>query len=337
MRRVLLAAALVVSVLGGSACARPGGTTIHAEFDDVGDLVTRANVQSRDAVIGTVSSIELREREGEPGWLARVTLTVDEGAPIPEGTTAVVRSTSLLGEKFVDLVPPEDVAPDTPRLPDGAVIPLARTDKAPELEEVFQELGGLLASGALADLGTFVTAQARILEGRSEEVGRVLDGTARVVDSLAGQRQAIAQALDNLRSTAATLAAGTDTTNRFLTTTDQALGVLVEQRGQLESLLLELDRFSAVGSRLLEQHSDEMDRQIKALLQIVPKVHEARAVLDQAIPKLTPFALLFARAIPGDYIQLDIYPESPLPVPHAGGSAQAVGHLWGTAAGERAR
>src|SRR5688500_4772149 len=94
---------LVAIALVSSSCAALGiggdceGTEVVAEFDQVGDLVENSNVQSRDVIIGSVKQIELDE------WVARTTLCIDKGEKVPADATATVRTTSLLGEKFVEL------------------------------------------------------------------------------------------------------------------------------------------------------------------------------------------------------------------------------------------
>ncbi len=317
MRLTALLAACVLA-LGGAACASGDPITLVAEFENVGDLVVRANVQQSDAVVGTITSIELVQNGR---WLARVTMRLEPGTPVPEGTGAVVRSTSLLGEKFIDLVPPPEVTSATPNLPDDAVISADDTSKAPELEDAFVQLGGILASGALQDLGSLTTASAMILEGQEEELGRVLDGSAKLVASLSAQRDALAEALDRLRSTTGTLADRDETVKAFLSTSDDAVELLAGQRQQLDEVIVNLDRLGQSGARLMRDHREDVDRQIKALLEIVAAVHEGREALGGALGKLPDFTRLFAEVAPGDYIQLDVLTESPLPVGAASASS----------------
>jgi phospholipid/cholesterol/gamma-HCH transport system substrate-binding protein len=299
-----LALLLCVAALAGTtACSSSEGLTLVAEFRDVGDLVTRANVQSKDAVIGTISKIELRQ---EAEWLAHVTMELQPDVIAPRGTKAFVRSTSLLGEKFVDLVPPEGATRQTPNLPSGSVISADDTAKAPELEEVFSQLGAILASGALTDLARFINATAVVVEDRQDEIGRVFDGTAKLVSSLAAQRDAIAGAIDALGSSAETLAAGSGTAARFLTTSDDALRILADQRSQLEEAVVQLERLGTASGDLVRTHKADTDRSVKSLLKILPKLVEGRSALDAALGKLPSFAKLFAAAIPGDYVQLDV-------------------------------
>lgn len=298
---VVLGLALVAA-----ACAPRGGRTVVAEFGNVGDLVTRANVQQSDAVVGSVTSIDLIERDGR--WLAQVEMALEEGLPLAQGTSAVVRSTSLLGEKYVDLVPPAD--PVREQIPDGGVIPPSRTGKAPELEDLFSQLGAILQGGALEDLARLSTAGAMILEGQEDTVGRVLDGTAELVASLRREREALAAGLDHLASASRTLAEGSGTIDRALGVSDDALRIVAAQRRELEELVVELDHLAAPLGDLTRAHAQDIDAQVRAVRAIVPKLYEVRATLEAAVEKLPPFTELFARAAPGDYVQLNVLGEA---------------------------
>ncbi|HEX9969202.1 MAG TPA: MlaD family protein, partial [Acidimicrobiales bacterium] len=126
VRRTLslgVAVAAVAALLGG--CSG-GGRVITATFDDVGDLQTRGGVQVADVRVGSIDKIELTD-----DMRAKVQLRLNDGVRIPKASTALLRTTSLLGEKFVELRPLGDPA-QGPYLADGDVI--ADTGEAPELE-----------------------------------------------------------------------------------------------------------------------------------------------------------------------------------------------------------
>jgi phospholipid/cholesterol/gamma-HCH transport system substrate-binding protein len=315
----LIAPALVVVLLGG-ACTGGGNRELVAEFLNVGDLVGRASVQQSDSIVGSVRSIDLVQRDDE--WVARVVMRIDPDTRISEGATAVVRSTSLLGEKFVDLVP----APEPgPQLPDGAVLPVARTSKAPELEELFSQLGAILATGALEDLARLTTAGAMILEGQEENLGRVLDQTAKLISSLHAQKDSIASAVDDLASAARTLSSRTDTLDRALSVSDDALGIVADQQSQLDALVVQLDRLGKPLGDLTRAHKDDIDAQVKALRKVVPQLYAVRDTLGDAVDKLPDFTRLFARAAPGDYVQLDILLQAvPVELSGSGSSLASI-------------
>jgi phospholipid/cholesterol/gamma-HCH transport system substrate-binding protein len=303
-------------------CAPSGGKTLVAEFADVGDLVGRASVQQSDAVVGRVVGIKLVQRDAQ--WLARVRMSLRPGTRTPEGVRAVVRSTSLLGEKFVDLELPSNPGPE---LHSGAVIPSSQTGKAPELEEVFRQLGAILATGALTDLGNIVNASAMIVEGQQADIGRVIDGTAKLVQSIANEKDALASALTDLNSAAKTLRGGSGTIDRALRTSADALALVASQRDQLDALVVQLDRLGKPLGDLTRRHAKDIDAQVKMLHRIVPELYAARDKLSQAVHKLPAFTKLFARAAPGDYVQLDIQIQLPAGLPLTASSASDV--LWG--------
>jgi len=321
--RIFCAVAVGAAFLGG--CAPAGDNSVVAEFAEVGDLVSRANVQQSDAVIGSVTGIQLVDR-GDL-WVARVEMRLKEDTTLRAGTRAVVRSTSLLGEKYVDLVPPADEDADV--LPSGAVIPLSSTAKAPELEDLFSQLGAILQGGALEDLARLSTAGAMILEGQADNVGRVLDGTAKLVASLRSEREALAAGLADLASASRTLADSSGTVDRALEVSDDALGIVAAQRDDLEELVIQLDRLAAPLADLTRNHQDDVDAQVRAVRTIVPQLYAARDTLEDAVVKLPSFTKLFAEAIPGDYVQLNVLAEA-LPVdlePSAAGSESSLREL----------
>ena len=283
-------------------CSSSTESTIVAEFADVGDLVGRANVQQSDAVVGTVRSIDLVDRDGK--WIAAVEMQLDPDAQVNSRTRAVVRSTSLLGEKYVDLVPGGQGEPLR------GPIPLERTAKAPELEDVFSQLGAILEGGALEDLARLSTAGAMILEGQEENVGRVLDSTAKLVASLRSEREALASGLADLASAAKTLSGGANTIDRALEVSDDALRIVAAQHAELDELVVQLDRLAGPLGALTRDHKADVDAQVRALTNIVPKLYDARDTLKEAVEKLPSFTKLFAEAIPGDYVQLDVLLEA---------------------------
>ena len=90
---------LVLALLATSLSACSAGTMrITAIFDDTGDLQSRGSVQVADVRVGTISRISLT-----PDFKARVSMAISKGVRIPKASTALLRTTSLLGEKFIEL------------------------------------------------------------------------------------------------------------------------------------------------------------------------------------------------------------------------------------------
>ncbi|MCA1705152.1 MAG: MCE family protein, partial [Actinobacteria bacterium] len=256
-----VAMALLASVLLSS-CAVLGfeqpcdGTEIIGKFEQVGDLVENANVQASDVEIGTIQKIEL------DGWEAQVTMCLHPGEKIPADVVAVVRTTSLLGEKFVDLQTQSEGAP---YLNDGDILESDQTSKATELEEVFAKLAGVLGTGNLEQINRFTSTQATILRDHADEFRAVLLDLREFTDLLANRKSDIAGAVDHLDSVASTLIGQTPVLERFLESFADASAVLAQNKNGLTSLLLALDRFTKISVQLLDETENGLNEQFNDL------------------------------------------------------------------------
>ena len=185
-----LATLMVVAALALTGCdfsvynlPLPGGAdlgdnpiTVTIEFRDVIDLVPQTSVKVDDVTVGKVDQIKL------DGYHAEVTVLLRNNVKLPDNAEAKIRQTSLLGEKFVSLAPPTDGA-SSGRLGDGDTIPLERTGRNPEVEEVLGALSLLLNGGGVAQLKTISTELNKALGGR--EGSRPLGAQAAATSSWA--------------------------------------------------------------------------------------------------------------------------------------------------------
>ena len=110
--------------LPGGADVGDNSYAVDVEFRDVLDLVPQSAVKVDEVTVGKVEKVAL------DGYTAVVTVRLNGDVQLPENTYAMIRQTSLLGEKFVDLAPPTSETP-TGRLKDGDTIPLSRSGRTP--------------------------------------------------------------------------------------------------------------------------------------------------------------------------------------------------------------
>ncbi len=301
MRRTVAFIACVALLTAGCSAigitAPCGGTEIIGKFEQVGDLVENANVQSSDVEIGTVSTIEL------DGWEAKVTMCLDEGERIPLDSELVVRTTSLLGEKFVDVQPRSE---GEPFLADGDIVEVENTSKATELEEIFAKLASILGTGNLEQINRFTTAQANILRNRGPQLKEVLNRLLRFTDVLNNRRTEIATSIDSLDSVAQTIVGDSDVLNRFLESFAGSSEILEDQKEELTRLLVALDRFSKVSVQLLNSTQQGLDEQFRDLRPVLRTAVLNSANLRESLRTLATFSQWFPETMPGDYLQLDV-------------------------------
>ncbi|HEX6970191.1 MAG TPA: MCE family protein [Micromonosporaceae bacterium] len=283
--------------------AGPDGRAYHVvvEFADVLDLVPRSAVKVDDVTVGRVEDIWLS------GWTARVRVRIDRKVKLPDNATAAVRQTSLLGEKYVELAPPVTERARG-ELSDGDVIPLSRTGRSAEVEEVLSALGLVLSGGGLAHLKTINRELARAFEGREDEVRGTLHELNTLIGGLEAQKGDIVRAIDALDRLTERLAAQRETVGEAVDAFAPGLRVLAEQREQLTATLTALDELSEVGVRVVEASRADTLANIQALRPILEQLVRAGDDLPRAMDFLLsyPFPPNVTGAIVGDAVNLQV-------------------------------
>ena len=305
----LPAAALVLAGCGfegARSIPLPGGQgtgddayQITVEFEDVLDLVPQSAVKVDDVTVGSVKSIEL------DGYTARVVASINGDVELPANTTASLRQTSLLGEKFVSFDrPPADQAQG--RLRGGETIGLDRTTRSAEIEEVLSALSLFLNGGSIEQLQVINAELVNVLEGREGDVKQLLTELDTFVGGLDAQKQTIVRALDSLDRLTARLAADRQTIATALQDIPPGVEVLTEQRERITAMLTALDQLSTVAVRTIEGSRQNTRASLEALRPILGQLNAAGADFPNSLELLTtyPFPRTIDQGIKGDFANL---------------------------------
>jgi phospholipid/cholesterol/gamma-HCH transport system substrate-binding protein len=297
--------AVVAATAGGllvaAGCSLPGQVdgpvTLTATFSDVGDLVSGHSVQVADVRVGSVTGIELTE-----DYDAEVTMSVKDGLELPANSRAVLRTTSLLGEKFVEIRAPEEGASDEV-LTDGDVI--EETDQAPELEFVAEEAVDVLAGVAANDLAAMIETGGIGFGGRAVELTRLIEDLATVSGALADQTGSILTIIDGLDRATATLAGGDQRIDTLLVNLSRTTEVLADNRELTLQTLRDLTRLAeAQNDIVFEPYRDDLERQIRQLDAVLALVAERRAEVGTLVDWLERFVRRVPQGIPEDFAQI---------------------------------
>ena len=300
-------ASLVTTGCDGIYGFLPGGAridgeaiTVQAEFADVLDLVPRSSVKIDEVTVGEVTDIEL------DGWTARVTMRVPAGAKLPDDTRAELKQTSLLGEKYIALERPEGGGTGT--LSDGDLIPLARTSRNPEVEEVLAALSLLLNGGGVGQLKVIETELNNALRGNDDDIKSLITQLDTFVGGLDEQKAEIIRAIEGIDRLSARLAERKDVLAAVLQETPKGLAVLADQREQLTAMLTALSRLGAVGTKVIRASRDDTLANLAALKPILSQLNKAGDDLPQSLELFLtyPFPDSALGAIKGDYTNLRV-------------------------------
>ncbi|SFB30730.1 phospholipid/cholesterol/gamma-HCH transport system substrate-binding protein [Amycolatopsis marina] len=311
---LLLSGAIVLPVAGCSDfegiydIPLPGGAalgedpyTVTVRFRDVLDLVPQAGVQVNNVPVGRVEEIRL----APDGWTAEVLVLVNGDVRLPANALANVRQSSLLGEKYVELASPaEDQA--VGQLTDGALIPIERTDRSVEAEEILGALSMLLNGGGVEQLNTITKELNNAFEGNAPDLKALLNNANELVTNLDTQSGNITRALDSLNRLSSTLNNQKDQVVTALDDLAPGLRVLEEQRGQLVTMLQALRELSGVAVETVNASQEDLVANLKALLPTLRKLGEAGSDLPKALEILLtfPFTDAAVPSVKGDYFNL---------------------------------
>lgn len=303
----VIACGVLTSCNGIADISLPGGSAtgshvyhVKVEFDDVLDLVPQAAVRVNDVPVGDVEKIDL------DGFHAVVTVRVKDSVKLPENAHAELRSTSLLGEKFVALEQPPSGTPPVGQLKNGDVIPLANTGRNPEFEEVFTALSALLNGGGVAQIQTISVELSNALAGRESQVKDVLSQLVELTGSLDNSKQQIVRALESVDRLAARLAAQKGTLATALDDIPPALKVLADQRQDLTRVLTSLSKLGGIGTTVIRATRTNTVTSLRALEPVLDSLVASKKNIVNSLELLLnfPFPGSSYNAVHGDYAGL---------------------------------
>jgi phospholipid/cholesterol/gamma-HCH transport system substrate-binding protein len=298
----------------------PGGAdtgshpfTVTAYFADVLDLVPQSAVKVNDVPVGKVTAIDLAtgaECKGAPQhWCAKVKMSVNGAVNLPANAHAEVQQTSLLGEKYVQLIAPA-ADPSPQRLGNGATIQFVDTKSAAEVEQVLGALSLVLNNGGLTQIQNIAQELNKALgtPERQQAARDLITDLNTFMGTLDNQKSDITTALDSIDQLAITLNHQKQVLTDALDTFPRALRVLNAERGQLVTLLSSLSNLGSVATRVINATQDQLVSSLKALNPVVTRLAAAGANFPESlrIAGTFPFPLGLTRTlIRGDYANLD--------------------------------
>ena len=261
-------------VFGSDAC------TVHADFPDSGGIFTNAEVTYRGVAVGRVGSLHLIDKG------VRVDLNIKDckGSKVPADSAAAVSDRSVIGEQYVNLVPPNG---KPPYFNGGEIIPMSRNSIPVSAQELLTNFDSLVTSVDTDKLRTVVDELGKAFNQRGQALGSLLDST----------RELLSSAQQNLPETVA----------------------LIEQSGAV--LQTQLDERDPIDSwthslNLLSAQLKKSDPDIRHLLNTAPSdldvvrrfVQDNRTDLGVTLGNLATVGTIITRHLDGIEEVFELYP-----------------------------
>lgn len=254
----LLVAASLLLVLPACAGApgRGKGPVVTAEFVRGTGLYPGSPVRVLGIDVGTITSV--RNVDGH----VRVRMQLDEGTRLPKGAYATIVPLTLLGERYVQLGPHYDGGP---RLEDGDRIPLEHTSVPAEIDDLLRNLEDFMGAIDPEQAGDVVTNLAELVDGRGADVNQLIANASGTLDLLADEGDDIRSIIASLRDLTATLEGRTQNIESLIRNYDLVTQVLVDNKGDLDAAITQLDRASVELTTLLQAHEDPLAEDVEIL------------------------------------------------------------------------
>lgn len=240
---------------------------VSAKFDNAAGLVKDSAVMVAGVNVGSVDGLSVAHDK------ALVHLRIKTDAGIRRDVKAAIRMKSLLGEKYVELLPQSQTAP---LIRTGDVI--QDTSVPVEMDEMMKQIGPVLKDVDPKDVSTLIHSLALSVGGRGERIAGTID-----------------QASEALTTLDRMLSKNEPKLNHLIASLDQAAGSAPSVAGRLERLTADLEpsahALAEHGPKLiakLDRMSDQMQPALDALADKGPGlVDKTDRTLDTLQPALS--------------------------------------------------
>jgi phospholipid/cholesterol/gamma-HCH transport system substrate-binding protein len=283
---LLAVLALLATGCGVLGIGAAGTRTIDVEFSRTYNLFAGSPVRVLGIDVGRVR--ELRTSPGSD--VVTVTLALDPDLQVPEDVRAVVVPEALLGERYVQLDPPWTGGPT---LPDGATIPVERTQVPFEFDEVLEGLNDFVGGLDADEVGRFVANLAEVLDDNGAQLGRTIDSATAAIGVLAENDEeviALASRLSDLNETLATRDAAI---RRIIADWNTVTRSLADDRDDIDAALTGLVRLARQAEELLRTNRGTLTEDVATLTRVG---RTAQRNLDQVSLAILGAAELFRHA-----------------------------------------
>jgi len=257
MKRLCLLLVALVALSGCSFSGGGGPRTYKAEFSRAIQVFPAVKVRVLGVDVGQVTDI----RNGPRG--VEVTFRIDDPeVKLPANVGAAIVPMSLLGERYIQLVP---AYRGGPTLSDGSTIPPARTAVPTEPDELLRSLQDYLGGLDPKNVTSFVENAAQIVEGKGQDLNRLIEHGTGVISALSEKRDDLAQLFVELNKLTVALSTRQAALARLIGNYGKVTGTLDDNRSALEGTITGLNEAASQLASLLVAHRNPLKSDIETL------------------------------------------------------------------------
>ena len=249
------------------------GVHVEARFENAAGLVKDAAIMVAGVEVGHIESLSVDHDK------AVVKMFIRKDAAIRKDVEAAVRAKSLLGEKYVELIPQSKSAP---MIASGDRIDQTRSTV--EVDELLASLGPVIKQIDPKDVSTIVRVVAKTMNDEQGNMAAIVANAAAISEQVNETLAANRRNIDKVVANAATM-------------TEEGSAFLTAKRPEIERTVSNLDKVSSVLSA-------EAPALAKKANRIAATVDEMTTTLNADAPRLTKQLGKVADKLPGTLDEL---------------------------------
>jgi phospholipid/cholesterol/gamma-HCH transport system substrate-binding protein len=278
----------------------PKRTTYQAAFAQAAGIERDNEVRVAGVRVGSVTGVKLDVEHKQ----VLVTFRVDKGIALGDQTTAAVKLKTLLGTKYMELVPAGGGTLDTHN-----PIPLSRTTVPFQIYDAFNQFSDTLEDVDTEQLGKALDVLAETFRDSKGNARSALTGLSALSKTIASRDAQLRTLLAGTKKVTAALAARDSELTKLIGDADLVMQVVLARRQIISKLLDDTAKLAAQLTSLVRDNRAEVDPLLDHLHSVVNVLKANLGPLDKAVASLGPFARYTTNAT-GNGTWLDVYSEN---------------------------
>ncbi|MGW0042948.1 MCE family protein [Rhodococcus sp. NPDC003348] len=224
---------------------------------------------------GRVEGVELA------GDHVMVSFRLDDGQPLGNQTTATVRLKTVLGKRYLEVVPGG--------VEDGqTVIPLSRTTVPYSLDEVSRDATDAAHGVDVESLQAMLTTLEQVLPSDSEQLGKALTGLGGASAAFAQNGEQVDRLLTMSRSLSDLMVRQSDALTTTAHNTQTVMQILAVRRQALTDLVDNLTSVLDTLATTMSAREAEFGPMVENLVAVTGTLKQNAANIDQIMQKVPP-------------------------------------------------
>jgi phospholipid/cholesterol/gamma-HCH transport system substrate-binding protein len=258
-----------------------GSTTYKALFSDATGLMKGDDVRIAGVRVGEIDGISVTRRRDRS--LALVSFSVQSDRPLAGSTLAQIRYRNLVGQRYVAL---SEGAGSGERLGSDGTIPLRQTQPALDLTVLFNGFKPLFAALNPDDVNAFAMEIIKTLQGEGGNINSLLGHTASLTSTLADRDEVIGRTVDNLNQVLDTVDERDKQLDTLIVELQRFVGGLAQDREAIGASLTNIANLADATSQLVEQGRPAIRSDVEQLGKVAGTLDDNKAIVDGVLKRL---------------------------------------------------